>query len=111
MQKRLMNEELKKYPVYGIIKESGMLYKLENIKSTSDYNHSTHHIHHYIKDYERNKKWYDERGIKQKLFLIPITLHEQIHQTAIYSLPDVEFKEKYKISRWDLVFNRRHSEY
>jgi len=105
-----MNEDLKQYPVYGLM-TNGLLYKLDNVKSTSDYNHSTHHIHHFIKDYERNKQWYDERGIKQKLFLIPIYLHEQIHNTAIKNLTDEEFQEKFKISRWDLVFNRRYSKY
>lgn len=107
-----MNEDLKEYPVYALM-HNGLLYKLENVKSTSDYNHLTHHIHHYIKqqDYNREKQWFDDRGIKQKLFLLPIWLHEQIHNTAIKNFTDEEFLDKFKISRWDLVFNRRYTKY
>ena len=107
-----MNDDLKKYPVYGLM-TNGLFYKLDDVKSTSDYNHYTHHLHHYIKqqEYDRDKQWFDDRGIKQKLFLLPINLHEQVHNTAIYSLPDKEFELKYKVSRWELLFNRKHSKY
>jgi hypothetical protein len=107
-----MNDDLAKYPVYALA-ITGEIIPMPHIKTTADYNHLTHHIHHFIHkgQYERNKKWYDERGIKQKLFYIPGWLHEQIHRQAVKNLTDTEFEQKFKISRWDLVFNRRHSKY
>lgn len=106
------NSDLKLYPVYGLT-HRGELIPLPYITSTDDYNHQTHHIHHYIRQgaYAGNKNWYEKRGIKQKLILLPIFVHEQVHNQAIKNLTDEEFLRKYKISRWDLVFNRRYSKY
>ena len=105
-----MNDDISQFGVLGLA--NGELIPL-SITSTNDYNHYTHHIHHYIKkgEYKRNKAWFDERGIKQKLILLPIYLHEQVHNQAVNNLTDEEFKEHFKISRWELLFNRRHSEY
>ena len=107
-----MNEDIKQYPIYYVNKD-GSFTKIEHIKSTADYNHYTHNLHHYIarKHYEKNKSWYEERGIKQKLFLVPISMHEQIHNQAVHTLSDDDFEGWYKISRWDLVFNKRYSKY
>lgn len=105
-----MQNEIKKYPTY--ILKSG---KLEycDITSTAHYNHYFYQLHHYIKkqDYDRNKQWFEERGIKQKLILLSVPCHEQVHQQAIKNLTDEEFEDKYGISRWKLLFNRKHSEY
>ena len=105
-----MQEEIQKYPIYGLSDGKLIPLSIENVKQ---YNHFTHNLHHFIKkgDYARNQKWYDERGIKQKLILLPIYLHEQVHLQAVKNLTDEEFENKYKISRWELIFNRRHSEY
>ena len=107
-----INDDLSRYPVYAL-SITGEIIQMPHIKTTGDYNHLTHHIHHYIRQgaYARNKWWYDKRGIKQKLFLVPIFLHEQIHHTAVKNLKDEEFQEKFHISRWDLVFNRKFSKY
>ena len=113
MQEYSMNEEIKKYPVYALMR-NGMFYKLENIRSTGDYNHFTHQMHHFIKrqEYDREREWFEERGIKQKLFLIPVWLHLIIHNNpAGMMLSDQEFKERFKISRWELLFNRRYTKY
>ena len=106
-----MDDDIDLFGVYGLT-YNGELVRVP-IFSTDDYNHNTHQIHHYIKqqDYRRNKEWFDERGIKQKLILLPIYLHEQVHNTAVRDLTDEEFEQKFKISRWDLVFNRRYSKY
>lgn len=106
-----MNSDIAQYGVYGLT-HRGELVRVP-IYSTDDYNHLTHHLHHFIKqqDYKRNKAWFDERGIKQKLILLPVHVHEQCHYSAIKSLTNKEFKEKYKISRWELIFNRRYSKY
>lgn len=109
---KLMDEEIKKYPIY-IINTSGKLIKTNRIKSTKDYNHNQCNLHHYIpySDYEQNKQWYIERGIEQKLILMTIPLHEQLHNQAIKNLTDEEFKAKYKISKYELIFNRKYSDY
>ena len=105
-----MQEDIQRYPIYGLSDGKLIPLSIENVKQ---YNHFTHNLHHYIKkgDYARNQKWYDERGIKQKLILLPIYLHEQVHLQAVKNLSDEQFKEQYKISRWELLFNRRHTEY
>ena len=40
-----------------------------------------------------------------------IQLHEQLHFQAIKNLTDEEFKTKYKISRYELIFNKKYSNY
>ena len=106
-----MNDDIRKFPVYALTYD-GDLIPLE-ISSTDDYNHYTHQLHHYIKqqEWKRNNNWFKARHITQKLILMPIFLHEQVHQQAVKNLTDEEFEEKFKISRWDLLFNRRYSNY
>lgn len=106
-----MNADIKEFGVWGMT-HNGELVPVP-VYSTDDYNHNTHQLHHFIKqqDYKRNRKWYKQHGIKQKLILLPVWVHEQVHNQAIKNLTDSEFLEKYKISRWDLVFNRRYSKY
>lgn len=105
-----MNDDIKRFPVYALSQQG--LVPIE-IYSTEDYNHITHQLHHYIRQgaYNGNEQWYKSRGIEQKLILLPCYIHEQVHQQAIKNLTDEEFKEKFKISRWELLFNRRYSKY
>lgn len=56
--------------------------------------------------YDKNKEWFEERGIKQKLILVDIPLHEQLHYQAIHNLSDEEFKNKYKVSRDILIYRK-----
>lgn len=100
-----MNKDIKNYGVYFI--SNGELEKCTWIESTDDYNHITHNLHHFIPKgwYKRNKAWCDERGIKQKLILMPVWLHLELHNLAY---TDEEFKNKNKIDRWTLVFSRKH---
>lgn len=108
-----MNEEIKKYGVWGLT-HNGELVPIP-VYSTADYDHFTHQIHHYIKQQsfwrKTQREWFEERGIKQKLILLPIWVHNQVHNTAGTNLSDNEFKKRFKISRWDLLFNRRYSKY
>lgn len=106
-----MNDDIKKYPVYKFIPKRGLI--RINIESVNNYSHFEFNLHHYIKkgEYKRNKAWYEERGIQQKLILMPVEVHEQVHLQAVKNLTDEEFQEKYKISRWELLFNRRYSNY
>ena len=97
----MMNDDIKEFPIYRLCTQG--LVPIE-IYSTENYNHYTHHLHHYIKqqDYNRNKKWYDDRGIKQKLILLPVQCHIDLHNCIS------NFKEKYGIDRDVLLFNRRN---
>lgn len=108
-----MAEELKKWndSVYKLTK-TGKLIKIR-LASLEDYDHSQYELHHYIQyqAYVKNPGWYEERGIKQKLILMSKTCHEQVELRAIKNLTDEEFEKEYKISRWKLIFNRKHSEY
>jgi len=115
MRKSTMNEDIKNYPIYAVIKDiyGCRFIEMNNIKSTADYNHFTHNLHHFIpkQQYDKNKQWYEERGIKQKLLLVPISMHEQIHNQSVNNLSDDDFEAWYGVSRWELVFNRKHSKY
>jgi hypothetical protein len=112
MKKHDMNKDIKTYDIYVLTKR-GKLKKTKFINSTSDYNHYLFNLHHYIEKqhYEENKQWFDERGIKQKLILLPVAMHEQLHGIAIKNLSDEEFRSHFKISKWDLIFSRKYSEY
>lgn len=112
MQKHNMNEDIKIFDIF-VLTRSGKLKQIYWIKSTNDYNHQLFNLHHFIEKqhYKKNKKWYDDRGIKQILILLPVFIHEQLHGNAIKNLSDEEFRSRYKISKWDLIFNRKHSKY
>lgn len=106
--KPLMNDEIKKYPIF-IINKLGGLIRVHNIQSTDDYDHHRYNLHHFIKmqDYYRNQAWYEEQGIKQKLILMRIPLHEQLHYQAVKNLSDSEFIRRYKTTREKLYYNKR----
>lgn len=106
-----MNAEIVRYKTY-LLTNKGRLKEI-NLCSVGDYNHNKMQLHHFIlfRDYLRNKEWFDENGIEQKLILMPITVHEQVHQQAVKNLSDDEFLYRYGISRWDLLFSRKNSRY
>ena len=97
LDKKTMNEDIKKYPVY-IITKAGQLKRVFYIQSTDDYNHYLYNLHHYIpkSQFVGNEKWYQDRGIEQKLILMSIQLHEQVHNQAIKNLSDEEFENRKK---------------
>lgn len=103
-----MNDDIDNFGVYGLT-HNGQLVRVP-VFSTADYNHSTHQLHHYIKqqEYKRNKQWFEDRGIKQKLFLIPKWLHLIVHNSPDGAqLTDEKFIERFKVSRYELLFNRK----
>ncbi len=107
-----MNREIALYKIF-FLNTKGQLIFVTWIHSTQDYDHSQFELHHYIPFavYERNKQWFMERGINQKLILMKKHTHEQLHFQAIKNLSDEEFERFYKISRHKLIFNKKHSEY
>lgn len=109
--KKVMKEELEKFrdSVYMLNKIGG-LNKIE-LPSLDYYNHLNAELHHFIKysDYVQDPKWYEEHNIQQKLILLPKLCHEHIHD--IGNVSDSAFQRKWQISRWKLLFNRKHTEY
>lgn len=112
LRKHDMNKDIQEFDIY-VLTRSGKLKQIFWLKSTNDYNHYLFNLHHFIEKqhYRDNEQWYKERGIKQKLILLPVIIHEQLHGIAIKNLSDEEFKARYKISKWALLFNRKFSEY
>lgn len=106
-----MAKEIERYDIY-LLNKNGKLIKTY-ISSLNDYNHNMYELHHYIpyQAYVQNPEWYQERGIKQKLILVSKICHEHIEDRGIKVLTDEEFYKKYKISKWDLRFNKRYSKY
>ena len=109
MKKPSMNDDIKEFGVH-ILVPNGRVLKIGFIRSTDDYNHYTHNIHHFIKStkYHKDKQWYKERGIEQKLILMSIRAHKDLE---IYPIPDEKFFEKYHIERKELLFSKKWSEY
>lgn len=105
---RRFNDEIKRYPIYTV--RNGVIERYYGIETINDYNHYEFNLHHYIKDYERKKDFYDSNGIEQKLFLLPIAMHEQVHLRGIKTMTDEEFEGTYGISRWDLIYNRKNNQ-
>lgn len=112
MRKHDMNKDIQEFDIY-VLNRSGKLKQIHWIKSTNDYNHYYFNLHHFIEKqhYRDNEQWYKDRGIKQKLILLPVFIHEQVHGIAIKNLSDKEFKSRYNIDKWDLLFNRKYTRY
>lgn len=111
MTLKVMNNEISLYPTY-LLTNRGRLTEI-SLCSLCEYNHDRMHLHHYIpysQYMDKDKhQWFVNNGIEQKLILMPIPVHEQVHQIAIKNLSDDEFLYRYGISRWDLVYNERYS--
>ena len=105
---RTMEEDIWEFPIYLLTKK-GKLTEVVLRDGLYSYNHSKMHLHHYIKkqNYERNEEWYKKNGIQQKLILMPVPTHEQLHHIGIEDLSDWEFLYKYGIEREKLIFNIR----
>ena len=106
-----MAKEIERYDIY-LLNKTGDLIKAF-INSLDDYNHNLYELHHYIpyQAYVQNPEWYKERGIKQKLILVSKICHEHIENRGVKVLTDEEFIKRYKISRWELLFNKKFSKY
>lgn len=106
-----MAKEIERYKdsIY-LLNTSGKLIKI-NIENLNQYNHSQCELHHYIpyNAYIQNPKWYEDRGIKQKLILVSIICHEHIEDRGIKILSDEEFHKKYNISKSKLIYRRKNA--
>lgn len=107
-----MQKEIERFndSIY-LLNKSGGLVKIY-LTTLNQYNHSNCELHHYIpySDYVQRPKWYEDRGIKQKLILVSKVCHEHIEHRGIEVLTDEEFYRKYHIRRSELLFKRRNEE-
>lgn len=73
------NKEISKYGVFRV--EYRKLLFDPFIQSTEDYNHAIYELHHFIvfQSYSKNEDWYKDRGIEQKLILLPKEVHRFLH--------------------------------
>lgn len=101
-----MNDDIKAFGVWVL--EWGQLRKAPEIIDIYSYNHELCHLHHYIKaqDYKRNMGWYEQNGIKEKLILLPVRVHEHL-EDPIFGLSERAFLQRYKIDKNRLLFNKR----
>ena len=109
MIRKDMKKELERFKDSVYILRNGKLFRVR-LESLNDYSHYECELHHYIPfaSYSRNEKWYVERGIEQKLILVSKLLHQHIHDLSI---SEDKFEAKWRISRWKLLFNRKHTRY
>ena len=107
MPLKIMDREIEQYPVYALGRR-GRLVPAPWLTSTRDYNHFLAHLHHFIpyNQYWKDINWFKARGIEQKLILMPIPMHEQVHNIAISNMSDKEFEEYYGIKRETLIFKK-----
>lgn len=109
MPLKIMDREIEQYPVY-VLGRRGRLVRTQRVHSTRDYNHCLIHLHHYIpyNEYWKHYQWFKDRGIEQKLILLPIPMHEQLHYIAISNLSEKEFEEEYGMPRSELIFYKKN---
>jgi hypothetical protein len=98
-----MNDDLEKYELFGI-SSKGYLYPVITVKTTDDYNHYMFHIHHFVrksirKNYPKDYKRFEPY---QKLIIMPKEMNLDLE-----TMGESAFYEKYKINKFDLVFDRK----
>ena len=95
------NKEIKKFNgVYRV--QYKMLVKDPYIQTVNDYNHAIYDLRHYIvfQSYSKNEDWYKDRGINQKLILLPKDVHILLHTCTD--------KFEYKGFKWnELLFCKK----
>lgn len=92
-----LNEDIKRYGV-NVLWDKG-LRKVNFIISTEDYNHYTHHLHHYVP--KKVLKKYPHLEASQKLILLPYLMHMNLHG----AMSNERFYEHYKYFKQDLIYN------
>lgn len=101
-----MNEDIKKYPIYEYynMRYSGKdhigVSKTNRIKSTNDYNHYTHNLHHFVEEkyIKKHPELKEELEKIQKLILMPIDMNMDIDKRTR------NFKERWGIELKEVVY-------
>lgn len=96
-----MKDDIKQFPIFMLY--NGDIYTADWVKDTESYNHHIYQLHHYIKqqDWKRNKEWFEERGIEQKLFLLPVQCHLDLHACL------TGFEKKWGVQRDRLLYGAK----
>lgn len=96
-----MNDDIKEFPVFLLY--AGTLQKADWITNTESYDHYNWQLHHFVKqqEWKRNGDRLKTKGIEQKLILMPIQCHLDLH--ACLS----SFEDKWRISRDKLLYGAR----
>lgn len=97
-----MKDDIKLYPIY--IFKNTQLKRVFEISDTSNYNHYTHELHHFVPKSIRkiNKERYTRLEHLQKLILVSKQEHLDIH-----NMSDDRFYKKYGIERKELLYSRK----
>lgn len=97
-----MNDDIKEFPVY--ILYAGKLQEAEWVKETGSYDHYNWQMHHYVKQqtWRRNKEKLKKQGVEQKLILLPIQCHLDLHACKS------NFEEKWHIKRKELLYGAKY---
>ncbi len=103
---KTLNEDIKEFGVLEF--RNGRLLPAPYIQSVDDYIHGIYDLHHFIKaqDYKRNRKWYEQNGIKQVLIKLSRKIHTHL-ESPIYGLSEEQFWNTYHIRKSDLLFNKK----
>ena len=101
-----MNEDIKEFGVWELY--YNRLRPRPDIQSIYDYNHYCFDLHHYIKaqQYKRNREWFEIRGIKEKLILLPKIIHQHLEYPD-FMMDDENFYRVYRIKKEMLLFDKR----
>lgn len=103
---KTMDEDIKAFKVMKVV--GGRIKPAPEITDITSYDHFWWQLHHYIKaqSYKRNKKWYDNNGIEEKLILMPVLMHQHL-EDPIYGLDEVGFYKRWGIRKELLLFNKK----
>jgi len=103
-----MNEDIIKYPIYKYsnqrynAKDHVCIIRVMYIKSTNDYNHYIHNLHHFVekKYIKKHPELEDELEKMQKLILMPVDMNMDIEKRTN------KFEERWGISLREVVYIR-----
>jgi hypothetical protein len=102
MKQPTMNEDLLKYPIYELF-ENGKLVRIKWLYCTAQYDHSTQHLHHFVRQSIRKNSpdFYKRVEHLQKLILMPAQMNLDLE-----AMGEKRFFEQHGINKNDLVFSR-----
>ena len=104
MKQPTMNDDLKKYRVFVFHDFLRAVVPTDEIKSTANYNHATHHLHHFIeKTIRKNSpEAYAKIEHLQKLILVPAQMNYDLSS----GMSDETFYSKWGIAKRELIYRR-----
>lgn len=97
-----MNDDIKEFPVFLLY--AGTLQNADWVTNTESYDHYNWQLHHFVKqqEWKRNADKLKAKGVEQKLFLLPIQCHLDLHACL------TGFEDKWGISRDKLLYGAKN---